>query len=332
MIEAEGVAELMGEEAGVGIAIDPDTGGGAADGGHAGELAVGVEGEGVDLADIGGEVDAGGGGGLAGLGLQERDVAAGGGDGQRVPADDVDGEGGLLVGDLAEPGVERGIGGLGLGHGEGLGGIVGEVDQDHQGFLDAEGVGQGGGGQDLEAGDARRGGRLQAQGQGGADALDADAVAGEQVEAGRDVVQRHAGAVVQGQGVVIHAAAIVAVLVQDVQGALELDGELGTGRGGRGGGRPPGLMGEGRGARQEDRCKQGEGGDGANLQGGGKTSGARAWACNHGELSCDRIRGKLPADPSFGNPAIPACALGPVALRPPITRGLPLSGRDPLGV
>ena len=80
MIEAERVAELMGEDAGVGIAIDPHARRGAADRGHARELAVGVEREGVDLAHVRREVDAGGGRGLARLGLDERDVAAGGGD------------------------------------------------------------------------------------------------------------------------------------------------------------------------------------------------------------------------------------------------------------
>ena len=100
------------------------------------------------------------------------------------------------------------IAGLRLGHRVGLGGIVREVHQDHQGLLRAERVGQGRGGQDLEAGDARRGSTAAGAGPWRSGALDADAVPGQQIEAGRDAVQRPRGRRRPGQDVVIQAAAI----------------------------------------------------------------------------------------------------------------------------
>jgi hypothetical protein len=59
MIEAERVSKLMGEDARVRTAIDPHTRRGAADRPHPRELAVGVEREGIDLAHVRREVDAG---------------------------------------------------------------------------------------------------------------------------------------------------------------------------------------------------------------------------------------------------------------------------------
>jgi hypothetical protein len=119
----------------------------------------------------------------------------------------------LLVGDLAEPGVEGGIAGSGLGDSVGLGGIVGEVDEDDQGFLGAEGVGQG----------AARGPR----GRQPAEVAAGRAMAARGCPDGRGPVSRSSPGTSPGHAAVVHGqggdtrCAIVAVLVQDVQRALE---------------------------------------------------------------------------------------------------------------
>ena len=291
MIEAERVAKLMGEDARAGAAIDPHARRGAADRGRAGELAVGIEREGVDLACVSREVDAGGGRGQARPGLDERDVAACGGERHRVPADDVDGERGLLVGVFSDPVVDGRIADFRLRHRVRLGAIVREVHQDHQGLLRAKRVRRWREGQHLE--------RV---------APESHPVPGQQIARTGHAVQRPPRPVVCHQDVLILPAAVLPVLAQDLHLSLELVDTL---RDSIGGNRP---------GRQEDRRKQDQGGDGANPQAGAKMSRATPREWIHWELSLIAPAKWKDPGPSATRPS--RLAPGSAALRPSITRGL----------